>query len=140
MSWLHAHFDRKTALHAILNLDAARDDIMLTLAHGYVLEDGVLIGLAGGGGTVRRGPDRFARRVALAFTDARGTWHELEAASLTSFPWQCWPNMVAFNCLARWHYRGREGYGEIQDFYELPQITGLNAGRAAPAGEWAECD
>ncbi len=140
MSWLHAHFDQKTALHAILNFDAEVDDLNLSLAHGYVIDQGSLVGLAGGGGTVVRGPDRFARQVTLAFTDAHGNAHELEGASLTSFPWQCWPNMVAFNCLARWQYRGRQGHGEIQDFYELPQITRINTGRAAPAGTLTEQD
>ncbi len=134
MSWLHAHFDRKTALHAILNFDARTGDATLALAHGYVIDNGTMIGLAGGGGRVERGPDRFARRLSLDFVDAAGTRHTLEGASLTTFPWQCWPNMVAFNCLTRWQYRGRTGYGEVQDFYELPQITALNAGTAAPAG------
>jgi len=134
MSWLHAHFDRETALHAILNFDATFDDTTLALAHGYVLDGGEMVGLAGGGGKVVRGPDRYARHIDLAFEDARGERHELSGATLTSFPWQCWPNMVSFNCLARWHYRGREGHGEVQDFYELPQITAINTGQAAPSG------
>ncbi len=134
MSWLHAHVDRETALHAILGFDASRDDTQLALAHGYVLDGGSMVGLASGGGRVIRGPDRFAQSITLAFDDARGNRHELSGDTLTSFPWQCWPNMVSFNSLARWRYRGREGYGEIQDFYELPQLNALNAGHAAPAG------
>jgi hypothetical protein len=35
--------------------------------------------------------------------------------------------MVGFNVLATWECAGRTGYGEIQDFFELPQLNGLNA-------------
>ena len=135
MSWLHAHVDDKTALHAILGFDGAHDDRVLTLAHGYVLADGELYGLASGGGTVDRQVDRFPASVSLDFVDSRGERHQLSGQALTSFPWQCWPNMVSFNALARWQYHGREGYGEIQDFFELPQLTRLNnvANTARPA-------
>ena len=131
MSWLHAHFDRDTALHAILGFDADVDDSKLALAHGYVLDGGVMYGLAAGHGTVKRGPDRFPDTVELSFEDSRGKAHQLSAQALTSFPWQCWPNMVAFNALARWQYGGREGYGEIQDFFELPKLNRLNSATAA---------
>ena len=134
MSWLHAHFDRDTALHAILGFDALTDDRKLELAHGYVLDGGVVYGLAAGGGSVERGPDRFPNRIELAFEDSRGKTHQLRGEALTSFPWQCWPNMVAFNVLARWQYTGREGYGEVQDFFELPQLNRLNSDEVAMAG------
>jgi hypothetical protein len=36
--------------------------------------------------------------------------------------------MVGFNVLAEWECEKRTGYGEIQDFFELPQLNALNAG------------
>jgi len=46
---------------------------------------------------------------------------------MTTFPWQCWPNMVSFNCLGEWECEGRKGFGEIQDFFELPVLNALNS-------------
>lgn len=134
MSWLHAHVDRETALHAILGFDATIDDSILTLAHGYVLQGGELRGLASGGGRVLRRVDRFPDTVELAFADAQGREYPLSGQALTSFPWQCWPNMVSFNALARWQFQGREAYGEVQDFFELPQLTRLNSHPATARG------
>lgn len=127
MSWLHAHTDRGNALHAILGFDALTDDRTLSLAHGYVLVDGELRGLASGGGTVTRTVDRFPDVVELEFADVQGRRYHARGQTQTSFPWQCWPNMVSFNGLAHWQLNGREAWGEVQDFYELPQLTRLNA-------------
>jgi hypothetical protein len=49
---------------------------------------------------------------------------------MTTFPWQCWPNMVSFNVLGRWQCGHLTGYGEIQDFFEMPQLTALNSDSA----------
>ena len=126
MSWLHAHFDRETAVHAIFGFDADQNDSELSLAHGYFLEGGVVYGLAAGSGKVQRGPDRFADKIELSLEDSRGHSHRLTGSALTTFPWQCWPNMVAFNVLAKWQYGGREGFGEVQEFFELPKLNRLN--------------
>ena len=131
MSWLHAHVDKKTALHAIMGFDATLDDSKLTLAHGYVVDGGELRGLASGSGTVRRRVDRFPDSLELSFADAQGRKYALQGRALTSFPWQCWPNMVSFNALAEWQLQGRRAYGEVQDFFELPQLNRLNSERAA---------
>ena len=131
MSWLHAHVDKKTALHAIMGFDATLDDSKLTLAHGYVVDGGELRGLASGSGTVRRRVDRFPDSLELSFADGQGRQYALQGRALTSFPWQCWPNMVSFNALAEWQFQGRRAYGEVQDFFELPQLNRLNSERAA---------
>jgi hypothetical protein len=41
--------------------------------------------------------------------------------------------MVSFNVLARWRCQDLVGYGEIQDFFEMPQLTALNADPATRA-------
>jgi hypothetical protein len=38
--------------------------------------------------------------------------------------------MVSFNVLGRWQCGSLIGYGEIQDFFEMPQLTALNADAA----------
>jgi len=86
-----------------------------------------VFGLAAGSGRVKRGPDRFAQTIDLEFEDSRGESHQLNGQALTNFPWQCWPNMIAFNVLARWQYGEQEAYGEVQDFFELPKLNRLNA-------------
>jgi hypothetical protein len=131
MSWLHAHFSDDYAMHAIFSFDETRGGRDLELAHGYVLKDGTVRGLAAGRGVTMRDGDFFARTVELEVTDAAGDTHHLTGQGLTRFPWQAWPNMVGFNVLARWTSTGpgdqgaggRAGYGEIQDFVDLTRLT-----------------
>ena len=44
MSWLHAHFSRDLAMHAIFSFDPQPTG-ELTLAHGYVVDSGKVFGL-----------------------------------------------------------------------------------------------
>lgn len=133
MSWLHAHFGEDYALHAIFSFDETEGGQQLTLAHGYVLENGVVSGLASGTGRTSRDEEFFARQVELSLIDAAGRTHELTGTGLTRFPWQAWPNMVGFNVLARWATGSgpgggdRVGYGEIQDFVDLTRLTALHS-------------
>jgi hypothetical protein len=130
MTWLHAHFSKDLAVHAIFTFDADVDDGQLSLTHGYVVEKGRVFGLKGGKGRVRREVDRYARAVELQLLDcAERTW-SLCGEGLTSFPWECHTNTVGFNVLASWRMNGLLGYGEIQEFFELPQLTRLNANPA----------
>ncbi|MGI4758217.1 MAG: hypothetical protein ACRYGF_15390, partial [Janthinobacterium lividum] len=89
---------------------------------------GKIYGLKRGRGFTVRKNDRFADTVELVLVDCDDRSWMLSAKGMTSFPWQCWANMIAFNVLARWEMNGLTGYGEIQDFFELPQLTKLNAG------------
>jgi hypothetical protein len=127
MSWLHAHFSDDYAVHAIWSFDETRGGRDLTLAHGYVLRDGTVRGLAAGTGITERDGDFYARTVELEVTDAAGDTHHLTGQGLTRFPWQAWPNMVGFNVLAQWQSDQaggeRTGYGEIQDFVDLTRLT-----------------
>ncbi len=127
MSWLHAHFSKDLAVHAIFSFDPAKNGTELSLTHGYVVEKGQVFGFKAGEGKTVRKHDRFADTVELTLTDKLERVWKLQAKGLTSFPWQCWANMVAFNVLGRWEMNGLTGYGEIQDFFELPQLTRLNA-------------
>lgn len=127
MTWLHAHFSKDLAIHAIFSSDPDVSTTDISLTHGYVVEKGEIFGLKAGTGTIARVTDRFPDEVELELTDKDDRVWKLKAKALTSFPWQCWANMIAFNALGRWEMDGQVGYGEIQDFFELPQLTRLNA-------------
>jgi hypothetical protein len=127
MSWLHAHFSDDFAVHGIFSFDPEANGTSLSLTHGYLLDSGEVYGLKAGTGRVTREPERYAKSVHLSITDRIGRVLDLEGRGLTTFPWLCWPNMVAFNVLAEWTCEGRRGFGEIQDFFELPQLNALNA-------------
>jgi hypothetical protein len=127
MSWLHAHFSRDLAIHAILDFttdqgpDAASP---LTLTHGYVMDGGNAIGLTGGGGVAER--RRFyPETVRLELTDAHDRTWQLEGRALTGFPWQAWPGTVGHNCLLRWTCDGRTGHGEAMDFIGLQELCAV---------------
>jgi hypothetical protein len=132
MSWLHAHFSRELAMHAIFSFDPKTNGRLLSLAHGYVVEHGKVFGLRDGHGeTLRR--ERYAESVQLVLVDSADREWNLSAEGLTTFPWQCWPNMVSFNVLGRWRCGNLVGYGEVQDFFEMPQLTALNGDQATRA-------
>lgn len=130
MSWLHAHFSRHLAFHGIFGFDQMQNGEALWLAHGYVLEDGKVYGLKAGTGRVERPQERYPERITLELTDSADRIWTAEGRALTTFPWQCWPNMVSFNSLFEWEMKGHRGHGEVQDFFELPQLNALNS---APA-------
>lgn len=132
MSWLHAHFSAEYALHAIFSFDETTGGQDLTLAHGYLLRDGAVLGLASGTGKTVRDSDFFAETLELEVTDGNGGTHTFIGTGTTKFPWQPWPNMVGFNVLARWSagdpaVRDLVGWGEIQDFVDLTRLTALNS-------------
>ena len=64
----------------------------------------------------------------LTFTDSEGDTWELSGRPRTSFPWQCWPDMVGFNTLHEWTMSGVEGslWGEIMDFVPMQRMTALS--------------
>ena len=135
MSWLHAHFSEELAVHAIFGFDGTTNGTELWLAHGYVLEKGAVYGLKAGTGRTERPQERYPESVALDITDSADRTFTLHGRALTTFPWQCWPNMVAFNSLAEWTIEGGggattvagTGHGEIMDFFEVPMLTALNS-------------
>jgi hypothetical protein len=127
MSWLHAHFGDDFAMHGIFGFDPADNGAELFLTHGYVLDRGEVYGLKSGRGKVVRSQERYAENIELVVIDRDDRVHELAGDALTTYPWQCWANMVSFNVLASWSCGDRVGYGEIQDFFELPQLTTLNS-------------
>ena len=129
LSWLHAHFSTDLAVHAIFGFDENTGGNDLWLAHGYVLDHGRVYGLKAASGRTERVQERYAESVELELTDRDDRTFHLTGRALTTYPWQCWPNMVAFNVLADWTLAGHDGNGtgEIMDFFEVPSLTRLNS-------------
>ena len=128
MSWLHAHFSRDLAIHAIFGFDPARDNGRdLWLAHGYVLERGKVFGLKAGTGQTMRRQERYPETISLQLTDSADRPWSLSGRALTSMPWVYVPNSVGFNSLCEWTCGDFKGHGEVMDFYELPVLNALNS-------------
>jgi hypothetical protein len=125
MSWLHAHFSKDFALHGIFSFDPSDRGTVLSLAHGYILENGKVYGLkAGTGKTTRNG--WFPEEKVLEVTDSRDKTHTFRGEATTSFPWHAWPNVVGFNALMKWtDGEGRTGWGETQDFLGMGTLCEL---------------
>jgi hypothetical protein len=131
MSWLHAHFSKDLAVHAIFDFDTtAGPDAPspLRLTHGYVMDHGQAVGLASGGGVSDR-KGFYPEHVSLQLTDAKGRAWELDGRALTTFPWQAWPGTVGHNSLIRWSIRGETsadgGHGEAMDFVGLRELCAV---------------
>jgi len=128
MSWLHAHFSKDLAIHAILGFDPARDNGRdLWLTHGYVLERGKVFGLKAGSGQTLRKQERYAETIALRLTDSAERLWELNGRALTTMPWVYVPNSIGFNVLCEWTCGSARGHGEVMDFIELPVLNALNS-------------
>jgi hypothetical protein len=127
MTWLHGHFSKDLAFHAILGFDPQKGGKDLWLAHGYVMEKGQVFGLKAGAGRVDRRQEWYAEHLTLELTDSENRIWKPEARALTTFPWLCWPNMVTYNPLCEWSLNGLTGYGEVMEFIELPNLTALNS-------------
>lgn len=127
MSWLHAHFSKDLAIHAIFDFDHTGGPDAVTdapVVHGYVLDHGEVFGLASGHSrTVREG--YYAKSVEIEVVDSAGRTWKLSGAGRTSFPWQAGPGTVGFNVLAEWRCGELRGWGEIQDFVGPQNLTAM---------------
>jgi hypothetical protein len=126
MSWFHAHFGEDLAVHCIFPCEPSDFASYGSLAHGYVLENGKVYGLATGRGTARRESGQ-QMTMAIEVTDVRGRTFELNGHAIATYPWVPWPAVVAFHSLNEWWLGGRRGYGECMDVFD---VAGLTARRA----------
>jgi hypothetical protein len=110
--------------HALCDFDDSTGGADIRFTHGYVIVNGTMIGLSGGGAKTRR--DGFQPvEVELELQAPAGRSWNLHGEARNAFPWQAWPNVTGFNSLMRWTYDGRVGYGEIYDFYGLQRLNQL---------------
>jgi hypothetical protein len=124
LSWMHAHFSRDLAVHALFDFttDNGPDaPSPLTMTHGYVLEGGKVHGLKAGSGTTERS-GFYPEHIQISLTDSADRTWELDGRALTAFPWQSQPGVVGHNCLLRWTVDGQTGYGECMDFVGMGEL------------------
>jgi len=121
MSWFHAHFGDDLAVHCIFPCEAKDEASYGSLAHGYVLEDGKVYGLASGTGSAGRERGQ-QMTMSIEVTDVRGRVFALTGHSVATYPWTPWPAVVAFHSLNRWTLAGREGYGECMDVFDVASL------------------
>ncbi|AEA24316.1 hypothetical protein ACFQ34_18450 [Pseudonocardia benzenivorans] len=124
LSWMHAHVGPDLALHALFDFDTANGPdgpSPLTMTHGYVLDNGVVRGLASGSGeTTRSG--LYPEHIEITVSDADGRTWEAVGDALTTFPWQSQPGVVGHNSLLRWTLDGRTAHGECMDFVGMGEL------------------
>ncbi len=134
LSWLNAAFtsgagiaegDVDLAVHAMCDFDDSSGAADIRFTHGYAVEKGEWIGLAGGRAKTRRSKYQ-PEQIELELSDGKGREWSLRGECLTAFPWPAWPNVVGFNSLVRWDWDGRQGLGEAYDFYGLQQLNQLS--------------
>lgn len=112
MGWMHAHFGVGLSIHWIAAFDPAqKGEQQWKLAHGYVLEDGVVHGL-----TQLKLRTTYAERVPVGFelqvTDKRGRSFEASGTAIIGGPWTCYVSTETQAVIARWVLSdGRVGHG-----------------------------
>jgi hypothetical protein len=122
MSWFHAHFGEDLAVHCIFPCEPGDFASYGSLAHGYVLENGQVYGLASGRGHARREQGQ-QMTMTIEVTDVRGREFRLQGHAVATYPWTPWPAVVAFHSLNRWTLDDRVGYGECMDVFDVARLA-----------------
>ncbi|MBI3225423.1 MAG: hypothetical protein HYZ39_10230 [Mycolicibacterium cosmeticum] len=131
--WQHAHFGEDLVFHWIVLCDYSKPvGEQHALAHGYVLDDGVVHGLTALKlRTIRTGVVTVAHE--LEVTDVRGKVWNLYGSAEIGAPWVCYISALVYVAMMRWTLPdGRVGYGVSQ---EAQSMQGLTAQRGK---SWTE--
>jgi len=131
MGWINGNFGKDLAFQTIWSLDPMASGWgQFQLAHGYVLVEGQVRGLAAGQiRAARQGPYPSGYEARLVDKDGHEYWFTGHA--IAQHPWACYSNSLAVFTTARWNHRGREGFGLAQENWPLDLLTGRGPARAA---------
>lgn len=125
MGWSHAHFGEDLAIHWINHWDPTKPvDQQQSLAHGYVMEDGVAYGLTDMKlNTHRVGSVIYG--VELEVTDKRGKMFKAHGMSEVGGPWVCYVASNLYCAQCRWTLDGsdRVGYGLVAEINSMQALT-----------------
>ena len=126
LGWMHAHFGEDLAFHWINQFDLERPtDVAQSLAHGYVLENGAITGLADLDLRVTR-LGTLPIAIEAAATDAKGRVFRMNGAAQLAAPWTPYTCVLLGVALMRWTLPdGRVGFGHAQEVYPLDLVTRL---------------
>jgi hypothetical protein len=124
MGWMHAHFGKDLAIHWINTLDVDKPvGSQQTLAHGYVLDKGVVYGLTDLKLRCTRVGSVLTAIEAEA-TDKRGRVWRLHGTADIGAPWICYTSTVVYVAHMRWTLSdGRVGYGIAQENESMQSLT-----------------
>ncbi|MEC7762117.1 MAG: hypothetical protein VX874_09450 [Pseudomonadota bacterium] len=120
---ISASFGEDLAFHiiSIMNVDELGDRDQ-TFAHGYVLDNGEVFGLADAEiVNTRLGSVVTACRMDL--TDTRGKRFLIHGFADIGAPWNAYAATVTYNSMTRWLLDGREGYGCAMETVGIPALS-----------------
>ena len=135
MCWSHGHFGEEYVWHGIWAKDpfAAPED-EFRLAHGYILEDGKVIGLRSGEMTARRRDDHLPVEVEIHLVDRDGREHRSTGRALANHDWVPHNSLNVHHVFYEFAADGRAGgYGVIEEAIPLDLMAEANATAQARA-------
>ena len=126
MGWINANFGTAFAFNSIWSFDPLASDWgQFSLAHGYILDAGQVLGLvAGRMRAVRRGVFPIGYEALL--TDKTGREHHFVGTPVAQHPWACYANSLAMFSTVRWTHKGQEGIGLAQENWPLDRYAGMD--------------
>lgn len=130
-------FGDDLAFHIITLMDLdAPEDADQTLAHGYVLEDGQVYGVADLK-MVNRRLGSVVTSIEMRVTDVRGKVFDFFAYLDVGAPWNAYQGVTTYTGLMTWLYQGRRGYGTSMETIGVPALNQRRARRVAdPQPSW----
>jgi hypothetical protein len=134
-AWIHVTLGPDFALHVAMALSIDDDGTVRyeAMRFGYVVQDGVLVGLTDASVTAAR-IDMVAVSNHIVATDAHGRRYEFRGTAVGGYPWhQFSPAYVCYQSLMRYESEGRVGYAEHGDVFGLEYL----AQRRSPSGRAA---
>ena len=126
--WGGGHFGEDFAWHGLIAKDpfAAPED-EFRLAHGYILEDGKVIGLTGGTMVARREND-LPVEVDIVLTDRDAREHRMTGRALANHDWVPHACLNVHDVFFEYTMDGRgPGYGVIEEALPIDMMTEANA-------------
>ena len=125
MTYMNAHFGLDGVVQTIFDFDPSQGDgSQHVFKHGYVVEEGELVGLVDASLRVdHRGI--FPESVQLSATDVRGGVHELSATPRAFCQWVPYGICPTGHSMLAWTTSsGREGVGTLMEAYPLDTVSG----------------
>lgn len=131
MGWMHAHFGRSLSIHWIVAFDPNAKGIdQWKLAHGYVLEDGVVHGLT----DLKLHCTYIGRMpvgLELQVTDKRNRSFSASGAAILGGPWCCYMAAETYSSVFRWVLSdGQVGHGTCMLNESMQSLNGRIGQRA----------
>lgn len=124
MCWINAHFTEKYVMNAIWSKEpGAKPEEEFSFAHGYVLENGKVLGIKSGTLVAHR-LERFPLGFEMTLTDINDHVHKAYGSPLSMQLWMPYTCTYVPCVFIRWQSGDRIGYGNSQENNPLDRETG----------------